>query len=291
MNNDKVNITIISSLNKRPDSKNRIEVQQDINQTIKELLKDAAETFQIEYDESYRISLTRHDSSSSESDSPEVPGTLEIDTSNLDTKVEEWELEDGDVLLIDKKELKAAGYADSGPVSGKIYVANATDDPWWVEIYPNQDRPVGKEGSTIDLTSPKVPTGIGSVSLGRIKNKSDGVDYSLTDIEKCEGSKQIRPHRIEKFSYNNFMKGDPLPVKVLIKQKGKDDGDTGFKLVQHKHGVIITDECEYIDCKRNKFTGRVKHWQPMMAPRHNKDLTYDPHKKVTKGQRCDVCKQ
>ena len=32
--------------------------------------------------------------------------------SNLNTKVEEWELEDGDILFIDKKDLNAEDFKD-----------------------------------------------------------------------------------------------------------------------------------------------------------------------------------
>ena len=55
----------------------------------------------------------------------------------------------------------------------------------------------------------------------------------------------------------------PQPVKVLIRKekrvrgKQRPGNDRGIKVVENKHGIIITDKCGNLDMKRNKFTGKI----------------------------------
>lgn len=147
---------------------------------------------------------------------------------------------------------------------GRVYVANSTTFQWKVEVITNE------------------------------------TEFGNTSAYPCTiGAHQVLPlsciYEFQEDTIGLISRINKRPIIVKATKKNDDlDGTISYELaVKNKSGLIITDECLIYSQKR--YTPRI--FKPFTfgdqgcwKSKFVKNMTYDPHKNISKGGTCPTCK-
>ena len=139
--------------------------------------------------------------------------------------------------------------------AGRIYVANSTNFEWQIEILTNE------LGTGCNPFHPEI----------------------------------IGPHQVSQLLYS-YSSRTPIIVKATKKLKNDENENSKSyeKSVSTKSGLIITD----VDLTLSKRRWKSKFLKKFASgdngdfwkPKFDDNLTYDPHRNITKGATCRICK-
>jgi hypothetical protein len=153
---------------------------------------------------------------------------------------------------------------------------------------PNLERLKCIPAREFGVDGPAIPIpGFEAIQLGGFNFARGEAELDLPILERIETDLKIEPHQTLDLVYTNFSTNTPPPLGikihdanglVIVEAMKLNDGD----------GLILR-ETQVVMAKQKSKWGTRHYWDPAKPPSHNKDLTFNPHRNLKRGDKCPVC--